>query len=422
MLGPLTLSAFGTFPTMVLAQTTNPPASTVIAPALLFVLCVIAAIGVILLLPGRREATLRRIGAVVLAAAGIVFAALLARTAGGMGAYFWIFAALAILGAIRVITHTRPVYSALYFVLTVMASAGLFVLMWAEFMAAALILIYAGAILVTYVFVIMLAAEAQPAGQGAALSEQLAEHDAISREPLLASAVGFALLGMLLFVIFDRASLRAPGETASAGEATFAVTSATPFSEPEAALQQVLRTRDITSEVFTAPVVQPTTQQFSGGTNAPIDRADFTSSKNLSYSYQAPHASTQAVGAGFKLSEAVGAEFAVAADIGVLAPATAPATTQSASGFVPHGQTQRLGAYLFDKQIVNLELAGLILTVAMVGAIVIARKRVVSTEPAFARRAPTETLTAPMTPVDDNPHSIPVYGTENPRQKEYPET
>ena len=70
---------------------------------------------------------------------------------------------------------------------------------------------------------------------------------------------------------------------------------------------------------------------------------------------------------------------------------------------------------------VNLELAGLILTIAMVGAIVIARKRVVSVEPAFRRRS-GETLTAPMTPVDDNPHSIPVYGTDNPRQKEYPET
>ena len=33
-----------------------------------------------------------------------------------------------------------------------------------------------------------------------------------------------------------------------------------------------------------------------------------------------------------------------------------------------------------------------------------------------------ETLIAPTTPIDDNPHSIPVVGTRNPRQKEYPET
>jgi hypothetical protein len=31
-------------------------------------------------------------------------------------------------------------------------------------------------------------------------------------------------------------------------------------------------------------------------------------------------------------------------------------------------------------------------------------------------------MMGPATPVDDNPHSIPVYGTANPRAKEYPET
>ncbi|MEA2709788.1 MAG: NADH-quinone oxidoreductase subunit [Phycisphaerales bacterium] len=314
MLGLPASSGFGANP-LPLAQS-----ASYIPPALLFVLAVVAAIGLILLLPGRMEGPLRKIGAIVLLAAGLVFAALVAKTAGGMDVYFWVFAAIAVLGAVRVITHSKPVYSALYFVLTVMATAGLFVLMWAEFMAAALILIYAGAILVTYVFVIMLAAEAQPetvAGPGGAMHEQLAEHDAISREPIIASAVGFALLGIILFVIFDKA---------------------TP-------LQQ---------------------------------RADV---------------------------------------------APTPATTQP-TGFVPRGGTQQLGNYLFNKQLINLELAGLILTVAMVGAIVIARKRVVIPGRDTAREttAAGETVLGPATPVDDNPHSIPVYGTDNPRQKEYPET
>ena len=58
----------------------------------------------------------------------------------------------------------------------------------------------------------------------------------------------------------------------------------------------------------------------------------------------------------------------------------------------------------------------------MVGAIVIARRRVVAaTSGRRPRRAP-KSLTAPATPIDDNPHSIPVYGTDNPRQKAYPET
>src|SRR5205814_3883496 len=135
-----------------------------------------------------------------LLAVGLIFAALLVRSAagrnaGGMGAYFWVFSAVAIVAALRVVTHARPVYSALYFVLTVMASAGLFVLMWAEFMAAALVVIYAGAILVTYVFVIMLAQQAKTEDRP---MSALAEYDQVSREPLTAAAVGFALMGVLL--------------------------------------------------------------------------------------------------------------------------------------------------------------------------------------------------------------------------------
>jgi len=78
-----------------------------------------------------------------------------------------------------------------------------------------------------------------------------------------------------------------------------------------------------------------------------------------------------------------------------------------------------VGKYLFRTQLLNLELAGLILTIAMVGAILIARRRVVG---GVETTAPAEVMLGPSTPVDDNPHSIPVYGTENPRTKAYPET
>ena len=186
-----------------LAETTS-----VLSPLVILVLCVVAGVGTVLLLPSRREASLRKVGGCVLLAAGLILAALMLRLTagnpqGGMGPYFWIFSAIAIFGAIRVVTHPQPVNSALYFVLTVFASAGLFLLLWAEFMAAALVLIYAGAILVTYVFVIMLASEAAQPGTGA---RNLTEHDRVSRDPMIAAAVGFALMGVMLFVIFDKAS------------------------------------------------------------------------------------------------------------------------------------------------------------------------------------------------------------------------
>ena len=82
-----------------------------------------------------------------------------------------------------------------------------------------------------------------------------------------------------------------------------------------AAMYLLLRTQDITSEVFTCPSSNGEKDTYGGGTNAPINRTNFTGSKNLSYSYQNPYPGTQAIGAGFKLNNAIGAEFAVAADM-----------------------------------------------------------------------------------------------------------
>jgi NADH-quinone oxidoreductase subunit J len=256
---------------------------------LLLVLIVCAGIGTLLLLPSRREAATRAIGGAIALFAFLIAGAMLLRSYAPVGAYFWIFSAIAIVSAVRVATHRRPVYSALYFVLAVLASAGLFVLLWADFMAAALVLIYAGAILVTYVFVIMLAAQA--GGQG-----ELTDADTLSNEPVVATAIGFGMMAVLLLVIYDKGA-------------------------------------------------------------------------------------------------------AIATREGALT--------------VAHGNSVRaLARYLFEYQLVNLELAGLILTMAVVGAIVIARRYV----------AGVALPPAPPVLGDDDPHSIPVEGTSDPRQKQYPET
>lgn len=274
-----------------------------VAPLLILLLCVLGGVGTLLLLPSRRDASIRKIGGALLIITALIFIATLTRYAAGKaawgngptGVYFWIFSAIAVFSAIRVVTHPKPIYSALYFILAVFASAGLFLLVKAEFMAAAIVLIYAGAILITYVFVIMLAAEASNAPAGAGM----AEHDRLSRDPLLASAIGFTLMGLLIFVIFDR----------------------------YAAIK-------------------------------PLPEAGST---------------------------------------------------------VVEGVTQQLGAYLFSTQLISLELAGLLLTVAMVGAIVIAQRQI---DPA----TPGDLVLGALPNLSDDPHAIPVYGTTNPRQKEYPQT
>ncbi len=115
--------------------------------------------------------------------------------------YYYIFSAIAVFGAVRVITHTKPVYAALWFVMVVLASAGLFLVLSAQFMAFAVIIIYGGAILVTYMFVIMLATQSVPHG------EEGQVYDRIAKEPILASAAGFLLLAVLLSVAFDYSEL-----------------------------------------------------------------------------------------------------------------------------------------------------------------------------------------------------------------------
>ena len=112
--------------------------------------------------------------------------------------YYYVFSFIAIASAVRVITHKRPVYSALWFIMVVLASSGLLLVMSAEFIAFAMVIIYGGAILVTYMFVIMLASQNEPQHESDA-----PEYDRFAREPLWASCAGFLLLAVLLSIYFS---------------------------------------------------------------------------------------------------------------------------------------------------------------------------------------------------------------------------
>jgi NADH-quinone oxidoreductase subunit J len=69
---------------------------------------------------------------------------------------FILFGAIAVCGAIMVVTRKHPMASALYLILTLFAVAALFVLRQAHFLAAIQVIIYAGAVVVLFIFVIML--------------------------------------------------------------------------------------------------------------------------------------------------------------------------------------------------------------------------------------------------------------------------
>jgi len=210
--------------------------------------------------------------------------------------YYYVFSAIAIGAAVMVITATKPVHSALWFVMVVLASAGLFLVLSAEFMAFAMVIIYAGAILVTYMFVIMLAASAggpNDPGEGEVF-------DLRSREPGAAVVVGFLLMAVLLTLSFD------PGREANAAAAS-----------PTDA--------EIIAEVLP--------NRSSDGVRAQIDR-----------------------------------------EIADLDPSADPFIHQADRDKLYN--VEKVGLDLFQSHPLGIELAGVILLVSLIGAVVIAKTRV----------------------------------------------
>jgi NADH-quinone oxidoreductase subunit J len=69
---------------------------------------------------------------------------------------FYFFAAILVFAALRVITARNPVHSALFLVLAFATASGLWMLLEAEFLAIALILVYIGAVMVLFLFVVMM--------------------------------------------------------------------------------------------------------------------------------------------------------------------------------------------------------------------------------------------------------------------------
>lgn len=104
--------------------------------------------------------------------------------------FFYAFALVAIVSGVLMITARSPVHSALWFAAVVLATSGLFLLEGAQFLAAGTVIVYAGAIIVTFLFVIMLA---QSSGQAA--------YDRAARSPAIATLTCFLVLWALLYSI-----------------------------------------------------------------------------------------------------------------------------------------------------------------------------------------------------------------------------
>lgn len=275
------------------------------------------AAGVLWLMPGRVPSAPRpRVPGLLLAALGVIAVCCSAGVAQQRFAddlLFWLFGTGALLCGVLMITARNPVYAALWFALVTLCTCGLFLLRSAPFLAAATIIVYAGAVIVTFLFVIMLAQQSGAAG-----------YDQKSRQAIPATLSAFVLLGAIVMTM-QSAVDQAPEPTA-ASTAGAVAEAATP-ADPSA----------VSAE--TAPAV----------TEAAVASADTDS------------ADTDVVGL---------AGTAPAATV----PA-GPNPLSQAEAERPLGSMQGLGRSLFGDYLFAVELAGTLLLIASVGAIAIAPRR-----------------------------------------------
>ncbi|MBB47475.1 MAG: hypothetical protein CMJ33_02785 [Phycisphaerae bacterium] len=289
-------------------------------PSLLYTACIASAIGLYLLAKGTK-APVRGLGTLIgLGGLAYLLVGVMSTTEGE--AYNSIlplvFGVIGVMAAVRVTTHRRPVFAALYFVLVVVASAGLFLLLQAEFMAFAVIIVYAGAILITYLFVLMLAQQSPTDGTDAGASW----YDRTPREPALAVLAGFIMLAALTQSITeaDGQSFMKRSIERSAQSSTMA------WQNLERLPKQLMRAaRDVEPE--TSELVGTLTPD---GENATIK---------------------------------------VRLENGEESTITLPASSQPANN-------QNVGLALVADFPVSLELAGVILLMAMFGAVVLARRQI----------------------------------------------
>ena len=69
---------------------------------------------------------------------------------------FYFFSAVMVLASLRVITARNPVHAALFLVLAFFSAGGIWMLLRAEFLAIALVMVYVGAVMVLFLFVVMM--------------------------------------------------------------------------------------------------------------------------------------------------------------------------------------------------------------------------------------------------------------------------
>jgi NADH:ubiquinone oxidoreductase subunit 6 (subunit J) len=325
--------------------------------------CLLGAAGLYFLLP--RPAGRRVAAGTFLALAGLVVAGAAVldrfgnpeRDAVGSG-LFCLFAAGAVGFAVVLVAQRNPARGAIAFAFVVLNVCGLFVLLAAPFLAAASVVVYAGAIIVTFLFVLMLSH----------VHGHSPENDR-TREPLLGALAGFAFLGLVLFALFEgrNANLPVPGLT----------------NEEKQTLDTVAATLKTVADE-----THPSAKGYVDGTDAArADLRGVTTAVVARYGFLRPGIDhPPPTDAALRRVREID-DRSKAVENALLGPADDARTAVHrlredvlllrGSAELPARNVASIGYLLYSEQLLAVELAGTLLLVATIGAVAIAGRKAV---------------------------------------------
>ncbi|QDU18432.1 NADH-quinone oxidoreductase subunit J family protein [Urbifossiella limnaea] len=291
---------------------------------------------------------------------------------------FALFAAGAVGFGAVLVTNANPARGAIAFAFVILSVCGLFLLLAAPFLMAATVIIYAGAIIVTFLFVLMLSQNDGPSD----------ENDR-TREPLLGSLAGFAFVGLILFALGQ-------GHAAESALPAQAITPAEQASL-RAAADQLKALED--DDFYTGPTPRKERADKLSRTEAAIeDVVGVSFRKEDGTLRDGPVAARLAVRSDLH-AQGVRARVAAARDQAALAfryaetavldpargrPAEAKAEATklreqllllAGVGELPARNVANLGVLLYADHLLAVELAGTLLLVATIGTVAIAHRR-----------------------------------------------
>lgn len=291
---------------------------------------------------------------------------------------FWVFSAGALLAGIALVTQRNPARGAMAFAVVILCSSGLFLLLAAPFLMAASVVVYAGAIIVTFLFVLMLSHANGPSD----------ENDR-SRDPLLGSLGGFAFFGLILFSLY----LSSPAAPANVAPAVAPPITADDYKTLQSVAQELKKLQEVKDlKALNEPIklIREKLGQVVGyapGETLPATLDPKASSVQDRLAKSATDARVWAIIAQAqqlrdqkKITlekaenlilekgnlETIKPEFAKLRDQTILL---------SGRGLLPARNVTALGMSLYSEHLIAVEMAGTLLLIATIGAVAIAQRK-----------------------------------------------